>query len=366
MMALPRVSVVVTSYNYAGYLREAVASVRAQTYEPIECIVVDDASTDGSDAVLDTIAAEWPDIRVIRHPENRGQTAACLTGLAASRGHYVVFLDSDDALCPDFVATHVYVHLSSRMHPGLTSSDIFQVVENEVVLSTFQPFNDRVTDRQPTGKSVFRPIAPAPDGPWALAAPAPDLLESAVYVPPGQVAWCWSPGSANMYRRDAIALFADAPELTTMRLNTDAMLCMAIGHRCGSVLIDRPLSLYRLHGGNGASRQAQLANVRVISPEKEPSLQAVVDLIEIYTRESVAMVASFWSAETYLHLLERLDAHLATGGRAGVLDAAIARHHAALVAAIGPARLAAWTAARARRSRRQRWRALRRRWLRRR
>ena len=56
----------------------------------------------------------------------------------------VVFMDADDVLHPSFVLTHVYVHLSSRAHPGLSSSDIFQSVDGHIVVCTGEAMNDYI------------------------------------------------------------------------------------------------------------------------------------------------------------------------------------------------------------------------------
>ncbi|WP_331936853.1 glycosyltransferase family A protein [Methylosinus sp.] len=123
---LPLVSVIITNYNYGRFLLEAVDSVFSQTYPHIECIIVDDASTDDSEAVLESIRRNKPNVDIILHEENFGQTTAFRTGLTASSGEYVVFLDADDLLLPTFVETHLFVHLSLRIAVGFTSSDMFQ------------------------------------------------------------------------------------------------------------------------------------------------------------------------------------------------------------------------------------------------
>ncbi|MDC7786855.1 glycosyltransferase family A protein [Rhodoplanes sp. TEM] len=354
-LSLPLVSVVVTSYNFARFLTEAVASVHAQAYPAIECIVVDDASSDDTAAVLDAVAAEWPATTVIRRETNGGQGAACRTGYEASRGPYVVFMDGDDVMGPDFVATHVYVQLSSRIHVGITSSDIYQVVDGQVVLGTCQGVNDHIVAHAGNGAGLFRPVEPAPAGPWTLDTPGPALLDRLVHVPPGQVHWCWSHHSANMYRRDAVDLFVRSDEFSAMRICLDAFLCTAVGHRCGGVLIDRPLSLHRVHGGNAGIRQAQLVNVRAAPPDKELSTVALMRLVELYVREAATVVPQLWNAGTYTALVDRLDAHLTGLGHPGVLAAAMARHHATLVQALGQDELTGWMERRATGGRKRRW-----------
>ena len=90
------ISVLIPTYNYARYLPQAIDSVLAQTYAPLEVLVVDDGSTDDTPQVL---AAYGNRIRAIRQ-DNQGVAAARNTGVAAARGEYVALLDSDDLWLP--------------------------------------------------------------------------------------------------------------------------------------------------------------------------------------------------------------------------------------------------------------------------
>jgi len=90
------VSVVIPCYNAARFLRETLDSALKQTLPPLEVIVVDDGSTDDSAAIAESYG---PPVRVIRQP-NQGESVARNTGVAASRGDYIVFLDADDLLAP--------------------------------------------------------------------------------------------------------------------------------------------------------------------------------------------------------------------------------------------------------------------------
>jgi glycosyltransferase involved in cell wall biosynthesis len=98
-MANPLISVVVTCYNQAAFLGEALDSVLSQTYSPVEIIVVDDGSTDDTPRV----AASRPDVRCVRQA-NQGLSAARNTGLRVSRGEFIAFLDADDRLLPRALA----------------------------------------------------------------------------------------------------------------------------------------------------------------------------------------------------------------------------------------------------------------------
>ncbi|HET8797196.1 MAG TPA: glycosyltransferase family A protein, partial [Thermoanaerobaculia bacterium] len=101
------VSTIIPVFNRAAMLREAVASVLAQTYRPIEILIIDDGSTDDTGAVADAFAAAHPDeIRVI-HQANRGVGPARETGRLAASGEFIQHLDSDDLLEPRKFALQV-------------------------------------------------------------------------------------------------------------------------------------------------------------------------------------------------------------------------------------------------------------------
>ncbi len=100
------VSTVIPVYNRPALIVDSVASVLAQTYRPIEIIVVDDGSTDQTPAVLQSLAAQHPEIRVLCQP-NRGVGAAREHGRLCARGEFIQYLDSDDRLLPNKFAVQV-------------------------------------------------------------------------------------------------------------------------------------------------------------------------------------------------------------------------------------------------------------------
>ena len=99
----PTVTVVIPAHNRAGTIPVAIESVRRQSFEDIEIIVVDDGSTDGTADIARSIALGEPRLRVLSHPVNRGAQAARNTGIRAARGEWVAFLDSDDRYYPDSI-----------------------------------------------------------------------------------------------------------------------------------------------------------------------------------------------------------------------------------------------------------------------
>jgi glycosyltransferase involved in cell wall biosynthesis len=103
----PVVSIIIPNKNRCEELVHTLASVREQTLGDFECVVVDDNSTDDSDNVVRPFLAD-PRFKLIKQPRDRsGAPAARNEGLAAARGRYVLFLDSDDLLAPHCLAQRV-------------------------------------------------------------------------------------------------------------------------------------------------------------------------------------------------------------------------------------------------------------------
>lgn len=101
--ANPLVSVVMATLNRAHLLPRAIRSLLGQSYPDWELIVIDDGSTDGSEAVVEQLAAGDPRVRCQWQP-NAGLSVARNAGLAVARGEHLTFLDSDDEYKPDHLA----------------------------------------------------------------------------------------------------------------------------------------------------------------------------------------------------------------------------------------------------------------------
>lgn len=97
------ISVIVPIYKVEKYLEHCVDSIRRQTYSNLEIILVDDGSPDNCGAICDKLAQKDDRIRVI-HQKNKGLSGARNTGLAAAKGEYVSFIDSDDTIHPEMYA----------------------------------------------------------------------------------------------------------------------------------------------------------------------------------------------------------------------------------------------------------------------
>jgi glycosyltransferase involved in cell wall biosynthesis len=257
--SLPLVSVIIVNYNYGRFLKQAVDSVFKQTYPNIECIIVDDASSDDSADVLAVISGQYPRVTILRRTDNGGQSLASKDGFEASSGEYVVFLDADDFLLPAFVETHIFVHLSLRIPVGFTSADMLQAVESRLVLGTIYGFSEYVRSGLGKKPGLMRRIDESASEVWRLRSPHASIETEVHLVEPGDIAgWCWAPTSGNCFRRDALKLFLNNERLGALRSCTDSYLLRGVGIMTGSVLIDRPLAVYRLHGTNAFSKQPHL------------------------------------------------------------------------------------------------------------
>lgn len=121
----PLVSVVIPAYNRAALIGESLDSVYAQTYEPVEVIVVDDGSSDDLASALSPYLDRG--LRLIRHEVNKGAPAARNTGIAQAKGEFIAFLDSDDLWEPSKTARQVNALLASGAETALVYSGIKKV-----------------------------------------------------------------------------------------------------------------------------------------------------------------------------------------------------------------------------------------------
>jgi GT2 family glycosyltransferase len=129
-MTNARLSVVIPAFNAATTIRSAVASVLRQTVPVLEVIVVDDGSTDATAQVVEAI--DDPRVRYISRT-NGGPSAARNAGIAAARGEWVGFLDSDDLWLPRYVETATAA-LDAAPNPGFAYTDayVFDVGRHQI------------------------------------------------------------------------------------------------------------------------------------------------------------------------------------------------------------------------------------------
>lgn len=205
-------SIIISNYNYAPFLAQAIDSALALDWPDVEVIVVDDGSTDASRDIIRGYGT-----RIIAvFQDNAGQIAAYESGFAASRGGYIIFLDSDDLLEPQIMR-----EAAAAWYEGVSKVQVQM----------------RVIDRdgRPSG-SIFPPfyVVPTPQQVrrW--------VLSTSAYPTP--------PGSGNIFSRALVRRILPASE--RFDYAGDSYTLAAAPVLGDVVTIAKPLARYRVHGRN--------------------------------------------------------------------------------------------------------------------
>ncbi|MCS6823818.1 MAG: glycosyltransferase [Cytophagaceae bacterium] len=137
----PLVTVICICHNQANYVEECLQSVYAQTYSNIELIVVDNGSTDGSQAVIAKVIK--PNTLYFPLDDNIGMCAAFNKGLAHAKGKYIINLAADDVLMPAKIELQVLFFEQQDSNTGVIFSDALLIDENSKPLKTFYKRNNQ-------------------------------------------------------------------------------------------------------------------------------------------------------------------------------------------------------------------------------
>ena len=142
---MPRVSVIVPAHNSEAWIAEAIRSVEAQSYRDWEVVVADDASSDGTPQVLDTLRSER--VTTLRSDVNLGPAGARNLALEHARGELIAFLDADDWWEPEFLAAHIRAFDGGGERVGIVTGDA-----RVVTPAGFEPGTYR--DLHPAGSEI--------------------------------------------------------------------------------------------------------------------------------------------------------------------------------------------------------------------
>jgi glycosyltransferase involved in cell wall biosynthesis len=215
MAAMPSLSVVMPNFNHARYLPAALDALLGQSVAPAEVLVFDDASTDGSVALLEAYGRRHPALRLFRNPENRGPVHGMNRGLETAAGDYVFFMAADDLVLPGFVERSLSL-LSRWPDAGLCSC-----------LS-------RVIDAAGADQGIYRsPVVRRSEG---YLSPR-DGLRALRHLGP------WFMGNTTIYRRQALAAAGGFDP--ALRSLCDGFIAQLLTLRHGACFIPEPLACWR-------------------------------------------------------------------------------------------------------------------------
>jgi hypothetical protein len=273
----PRVSVVIINWNYARFVVDAIRSVKEQSYQNFECIVVDNGSDDSSvDQIVDAIGGH-PQFTLHRLPSNLGHLGGALWALQYVTGEFVTFLDADDVLAATYLASHLQAHLAAASSVGFTSSNCVDVNGQGTLLTggnthMYHCWQKGVPGLRPIERTVR--LRAVEDSAYAA------LAEAVRYVPADTKGWCWCPGSSNMFRRQLLDRIRPTDASPTLFGGVDGFYLPILHALTGVLLIDLPLSAYRLHESNDCSALPSLSGVGGRHPRAAaPSLTTYVRMI---------------------------------------------------------------------------------------
>lgn len=143
----PLVSVICLCHNQARFVRRALDSVLAQTYAPVELLVVDDASTDGSPAVIQGFLAENPSVKTFFLDKNWGNCRAFNHAFRVARGEFILDLAADDVLLPERIARQVAGFQNAASPTGVLFHNARFINETGGPLGTYFPTDERGKSR---------------------------------------------------------------------------------------------------------------------------------------------------------------------------------------------------------------------------
>lgn len=106
-MSYPLVTLGIAAFNAVDTIERAVHSAFAQYWKPVEVVVVDDGSSDGTYQLLCALVSRYPDLRIIRHERNKGVAVVRNSILREAKGEFIAFFDDDDESLPDRVGVQV-------------------------------------------------------------------------------------------------------------------------------------------------------------------------------------------------------------------------------------------------------------------
>lgn len=215
----PLISIVMLCYNHEKFVAEALDGVLAQTYSPLDIVIIDDCSRDATADIVAAKLAELPDrldIRFIRNSRNMSLLGACEVSISATRGAFIVMTCDDDVMLPDMVKE---------------MAEVWRTEDVSLVTTNAEHIDEHSHPLGQTGRDCN--------------VPADDSFET--LARDGANACCF--GASMGFEREIYSTFGLPPAHLD---NLDIMLPYYAYLLKGARFIRKPLLKYRIHGQNNS------------------------------------------------------------------------------------------------------------------
>jgi glycosyltransferase involved in cell wall biosynthesis len=256
-------SICINNYNYERYLGECIDSALNQSWPNVQVVVVDDGSNDSSREIIKSYGGRVKSV----FKQNGGQGSAINEGFAASDGDWIIFLDADDVLCEDAVASIMAIETSAK--------------------SCIQYYLEVIDENsRETGSRL--PTRPLHEGDVREV-----LAKFRCYTSP--------PSSGNAYSRRFLSMVLPMPS-ESWRIAADTYLIFSAPFHGNLGSVDRSLGKYRRHGGGASdSSSVDLLSLRkFISKELAKEYDREVYVRELLSKYNYTGRVYDYLAPTYL------------------------------------------------------------------
>ena len=263
ILNLPKVSFIVITHNFSQFVCDCLNSIKNQTYENYEIIVVDDLSKDDTADKIQNFINENPNIQIkfIKNENNIGQLASFLEGLKQASGEFICSIDGDDVLFPEYCAIHVETHLNCSV--ALTSCQQVEIDENNTIhtLSSIESPNKKKENFIIENKTFeeFKEYR---------SAKGLDKVGAEVKVLDNDkfsfATWHWGPTTSAMMRKSVCEMLLLIDRAKAIKITADKFMfsfCHLIG---SSAVIFKPLYAYRRHSSNYSMANPVMGNKKYL------------------------------------------------------------------------------------------------------
>jgi len=264
----PSISVIMPNFNNSKFIGPAIASVLSQTLSDFELLVIDDASTDGSNAIVQEISKKDPRVTLLRQPTHVGVSRCRNVGIRSSSGGLVGFLDSDDLYAPNALQV-MHDTLARSPTPAVVYSDCWYLDGEGRRLGPLG-LKSCTSSGWILGEFLL----------YGLATEANLLLSRGIF--------------------DDVGLYDE-----TLTWGEDADLDLRLARKYRFIFVDQQLYGYRFHPENATSKLTIYEKRAIKTPILEKHFKANIRMLDYDTRRKVnrKLVDQYFDGRLYRRAL---------------------------------------------------------------